>query len=107
MPSRIEYVSNKNVLKEINIVINYVCFIFKKIIANSVQIYSARRFHQGILYCQTFIKFVGTSLNVPDVIYCHKKSNAFPSPIFMRFRNERQPCVQISYIGLNVCAVNQ
>jgi hypothetical protein len=97
-PSKIRYMSIKNVLKEINIVINYVGFIFNKSSSNRIQIYTVRRFHQGILYLKIFIKFVGTSLNVPDVIYCHKKSNAFPSPIFVRLTNERQHCVQISYI---------
>jgi len=88
------------VLKEINIVICYVGFIFKKIIANCKHVYSVGRFHQGFLYLQDFVKFENTSLNVPDVIYCHNKSTFFPAPIFMRLTNERQPCVQIAYIGI-------
>jgi hypothetical protein len=91
---------NKNVLKAMNIVINYEGFICKKSSANCVQIYSVCRIHQGVLYLQTVIKFVGTSLNEPDVIYCHKKSSAFPSLIFMRLTNERQRCAEISYTGV-------
>jgi len=66
VPSKIKYVSIKNEVKEIKVVINYVGSIFKKIIAICVHIYSVGTFHQGVLYFQTFIKFESTSLNVPD-----------------------------------------
>ena len=71
----------------------------RKLLLNCVHIYSVGRFHEGVLYFQTSIKPDSTSLNVPDVFYCHSKSNAFPAPSFMKLTNERQSCAQISYIG--------